>query len=45
MQQVIYYNPGIGTQGAVDKIIGGGLGEGIYINIMELYTFLALNYV
>lgn len=44
MQQVIYYDPGVGTQGAVDKIVGGGLGEGIDVNIMELYTFLAMNY-
>ncbi len=40
----MYYDPGIGTQGAVDKIVGGGLGEGIDVNIKELYTFLALNY-
>lgn len=43
-QQVIFYDSGVGTQGAVDKIVGGGLGEGIDINIKELYTFLALNY-
>lgn len=44
MQQVVYYDSGVGTQGAIDKIMGGGLGEGIDVNIKELYTFLALNY-
>lgn len=44
MQQVMYYDPGVGTQGGVDKIVGGGLGEGIDVNIKELYTFLAINY-
>lgn len=44
MQQVIFYDSGVGTQGAVDKIMGGGFGEGIDINIKELYTFLVLNY-
>lgn len=44
IQQVIFYDSGVGTQGALDKIMGGGLGEGIDINIKELYTFLALNY-
>lgn len=44
MQQIVYYDSGVGTQGSVDKIMGGGLGEGIDVNIKELYTFLALNY-
>lgn len=44
MQQVVYYDSGVGTQGAVDKVMGGGLGEGIDVNIKELYTFMALNY-
>lgn len=44
MQQIVYYDSGVGTQGAVDKVMGGGLGEGIDVNIKELYTFLALNY-
>lgn len=44
VQQVIFYDSGVGTQGAVDKVLGGGLGEGIDINVKELYTFLALNY-
>lgn len=44
VQQVIFYDSGVGTSGAIDKVMGGGLGEGIDINIKELYTFLALNY-
>lgn len=43
-QQVIFYDAGIGTEGAIQKVVGGGFGEGIDINIMELYTFLCLNY-
>jgi len=44
VQQIVYYDAGVGTQGAIDKVMGGGLGEGIDINIQELYTFLAMNY-
>lgn len=44
VQQVIFYDSGVGTQGAVDKVMGGGFGDGIDVNIRELYTFLALNY-
>jgi uncharacterized protein (DUF2235 family) len=44
MQQVLMYDAGIGTANAIDRQLGGALGEGIDINILELYTFLALNY-
>jgi Uncharacterized alpha/beta hydrolase domain (DUF2235) len=44
IQQVLMYDAGIGTGNAIDKQLGGALGEGIDINILELYTFLALNY-
>lgn len=44
VQQVIFYDSGVGTQGTVDKYVGGAFGVGIEQNIKELYTFLALNY-
>ena len=42
--QIIYYDTGIGTQGPIGKIVGGGLGQGISKNIMQAYRFLANNY-
>jgi uncharacterized protein (DUF2235 family) len=44
VQQVLMYDAGIGTANAIDRQLGGALGEGIDINVIELYTFLALNY-
>lgn len=44
IQQVLFYDSGVGTAGPLDRIKGGGLGEGIDVNIQELYTFLAINY-
>jgi uncharacterized protein (DUF2235 family) len=43
-QQVLYYDSGVGTAGPIDKVRGGGLGDGIDVNIQELYTWLAINY-
>ena len=34
----------VGTQGLVDKYIGGGLGRGISENIQQAYRFIANNY-
>ena len=42
--QVVYYDTGVGTQGLVDKYIGGGLGRGISENIQQAYRFIANNY-
>lgn len=43
--QIVYYDPGLGSEGGLlDKIDGGVFGGGIDINIQQLYTFLALNY-
>lgn len=43
-QQILLYDAGIGTAGPIDRQLGGGLGQGIDVNIKELYTFLSLNY-
>lgn len=45
VEQVTFYDPGIGTQqGLVGTLVGGAFGEGIDLNIQQLYTFLSLNY-
>ena len=43
--QVVYYDAGVGTQGVVDKYLGGGLGSGLSENIQQAYRFIANNYV
>ncbi len=42
--QVVYYDTGVGTQGFVDKFVGGALGRGISENIQQAYRFIANNY-
>ena len=42
--QIVYYQSGVGTGGSIDKIIGGGTGEGLLENVREAYGFLAHNY-
>ncbi len=42
--QVVYYGAGVGTQGALDKYVGGGLGSGLSANIQLAYRFIANNY-
>jgi uncharacterized protein (DUF2235 family) len=45
VHQLVYYDDGIGSDGhAIDKLVGGLFGVGIDQKIMELYTFLVMNY-
>ena len=44
IQQILFYDEGIGTQNLMDKFAGGALGKGIDLNIQQAYRFLALNY-
>lgn len=45
VEQVVFYDAGVGTDGGgLDKVLGGGFGAGIDKNIIQLYTFLAMNY-
>lgn len=44
VQQVLYYDSGVGTGGAVDQVVGGAMGMGIDVNIKEIYIWLACNY-
>ncbi len=42
--QLRYYHPGVGTGGMVDRLRGGGLGEGLSSNIKSAYSWLAMTY-
>ncbi|WP_020407276.1 phospholipase effector Tle1 domain-containing protein [Hahella ganghwensis] len=44
VEQVVYYDSGVGTGGFWDKWIGGALGAGVSDNIMEAYRFLVNNW-
>ena len=45
IQQVVFYDWGIGSEGRGDKIPGGMLGKGLDKNIQDAYRFLVHNYV
>ena len=43
--QLVYYHPGVGTDGSVkNSIIGGGAGKGLGTNVMSAYYWLASKY-
>ena len=44
IEQVVFYDWGVGTDGKLDAITGGGMGEGIDKNIKDAYRFLVHNY-
>lgn len=44
VQQILYYDEGVGTGTGLDKINGGAFGKGIDKNIQDAYLFLCLNY-
>lgn len=44
VQQVIMYDAGVGTSGRFDTLRGGILGKGLDLNVLQLYTFLSMNY-
>ncbi|WP_377298043.1 DUF2235 domain-containing protein [Rhizobium sp. SGZ-381] len=44
-EQRVYYHPGVGTDGSWwNRVVGGGLGEGLDRNIMSAYAWLCRNY-
>lgn len=43
-EQIVYYQEGVGTEGASDHAKGGLFGKGIDINIKNLYRFIVENY-
>lgn len=44
LEQVVFYDWGVGTEDFMDKILGGAFGEGIDKNIQDAYRFLVHNY-
>lgn len=42
--RVVYYMRGVGGRYAMDRILGGGIGQGLHANIKDAYLFLAANY-
>ena len=42
--QIVFYDEGIGTEGGINKWLGGAFGRGIDKNIEDGYRFLSLNY-
>lgn len=43
-QQLVEYVAGVGVGYAVDRLLGGWLGEGVFANVRAGYRYLALNY-
>ena len=37
--QVVFYHDGIGTRGPIDHYTGGAFGEGMELNIRNMYRF------
>jgi uncharacterized protein (DUF2235 family) len=44
VQQIVYYNSGVGSGGAIDSLFGGLFGAGIKSNVKRGLTFLSFNY-
>ena len=42
--QIVYYDQGVGTGNALDRIVGGAFGDGLEANIHDAYRFLIANY-
>jgi uncharacterized protein (DUF2235 family) len=42
--QSVFYDPGIGTAGVIDRITGGVFSVGLSQNILDGYNFIANNY-
>ena len=45
VDQIVFYDWGVGTEGYVDAALGGAFGKGIDKNIQDAYRFLSHNYV
>lgn len=44
VQQVVFYDQGVGTQGSLDRYIGGATGRGVEKNVLDAYRFIVHNY-
>lgn len=45
VEQIVYYDKGVGTGGRIDRLLGGGLGHGLEANIRDAYMWLGNNYL
>ncbi len=44
VQQVVYYDEGVGTRIGLDRFIGGAFGAGLFQNVCEAYRFVSNNF-
>jgi len=44
VEQVVYYDQGVGTGNSLDRLTGGAFGNGLEENIHEAYRFLVANF-
>lgn len=44
VQQVVYYDRGVGSGGPADRLLGGAFGRGLADNVLDAYTFLGNNW-
>lgn len=46
VQQVVYYDPGIGTGSLAtfERMRQGGTGDGLAVNVLQAYAFISNNY-
>jgi len=44
MPQIVFYDPGVGTDNLLDKASGGAFGLGLSKNVQDAYRFLVHNY-
>ena len=44
VSQIVFYDKGVGTGDAIDKLRGGALGAGLTANVVDGYRFLGNNY-
>ena len=44
VEQVVFYDEGVGTNGGIDKYTGGAFGNGMEANIRALYRNIVYNY-
>jgi uncharacterized protein (DUF2235 family) len=45
VQQIVFYDKGVGTGGTLDRFLGGAFGVGLSENVLDCYRFLANNHV
>src|SRR5262245_5480240 len=44
IQQIVYYNAGVGSGGRLDRFLGGVFGSGLRDNVKRGLAFLSLNW-